>query len=414
MMLMQYAVQGSWMALAGKYFADPPPHGLGLSGAFVGTLFALMPLGSILSPLLIGQLADKHVRAERLQGIICLISGLVLLAISTVRTAEPLFWLMLVYSLLWAPTTTLTNAIAFTHLDQPQRDFGKVRVGGTLGFFVALCLLAGWRRLSPAPITGDIFMQAGVITLVFAVYSLWLPKTPPLHTGKTLPFIDALSLFKNRNFVIFSILGVLLASCLDFYYIFAAAYIGAPHPLGGVGVSADNVPLIMMLPQTSELVVMSTLGASLPRLGVKRAFSIGFIAWAVRFFFFAVSPTVGFAAAGLLMHGLCFTFVFAVASLYVNDVAPPSIRASAQALVTIGLFGFGRLIGSQVAGIVQGALTHPLATPTVVNGTTYTKETQWQLLFAIPTAVTLGIAIAFMLLFRADHHAAAPRMATSE
>jgi MFS family permease len=159
----------------------------------------------------------------------------------------------------------------------------------------------------------------------------------------------------------------------------------------------------MMLPQSSELIIMATLGASLPRLGVKRAFVIGFLAWSVRYALFAVSPEIGFAMSGLFLHGVCFTFVFAVASLYVNEVAPAAIRASAQALVTIGLFGFGRFLGSFFAGYAQKLVTHPLAHPIQIGGTTYKQQTNWEVLFAIPLVITAVAAVLMMVLFKEPH-----------
>lgn len=403
MMLLQYAVQGSWAALYGKYFADPPPKGLGLPGTFIGLLSSLLPLGMILSPLLIGQLADKYLRADRLQAILSVLGGIIFLFVAQARTEPSLFWLLLAYSVIFAPTTTLTNAIAFHHLKNPAKEFGTVRVGGTIGFFLALVSLAIWRRFQTAPIQGDIFILAGIYAIALGIYAISLPATHPQHTGKSLPFLDALSLLKNRNFRVFSILAFVLGCSLDFYYIFTSAYIGTPTQLGGVGISSESLPLLMMLPQTSELVIMATLGASLPRLGVKRAFAIGFLAWAVRYACLAVSPQIGFAVAGLLMHGVCFTFVFAVASLYVNEVAPPAIRASGQALVTIGLFGFGRFFGSFFAGSVQKLFTHSLTTPIQIGTTTYDKQTNWPLLFSIPLVITAVASVLMMWFFREPH-----------
>jgi nucleoside transporter len=400
MMLLQYAIMGSWQTLAGKYFTDPAPKGLGFSGAFVGFISSLLPIGYILSPLLIGQLADKYFRSDRLQSVLCALSGVVLLLLSQARTELSLFWLMLAFAFLFAPTTTLTNTIAFHHLQNPAKEFGIVRVGGTIGFFVALAGLSVWRGVQARPITGDIFMLAGVFALVFGLYGLTLPKTLPQHSGKTLPLIDALSLFRDRNFRIYSALAFLLACNLDFYYIFASAYIGAPRSLGGIGVSSEALPILMTLPQISEIIVMVSLGASLPKLGVKRAFVIGFFAWVLRYVLFAASPQLGFAVGGLFLHGICFTFVFAVASLYVNEVAPPAIRASAQALVTVGLFGFGRFFGSLISGYVQKAATTPLRPPVRLDGVTYDHATNWTLLFSVPIVATLIAAVLMVLLFR--------------
>ncbi len=401
MMLLEYAIWGAWAAVAGKYFTDPPPRGLGFPGSFSGLIFSLIPLGSILAPVLIGPLADKWVRAERLLGGLCLIGAVLLVFLAQARHETPMLWLMLAYALLFAPTTTLTNAIAFSHLKNAPKEFGYVRVGGTIGWFIALGCLAFWRSQAGGATAGDLFLLSALFSGVLGIYALTLPATRPQHTGSTMPLLDALGLFKDHNFKVFSASAFILGISLDYYYIFGSAYIGAPKELGGVGISGQALPTLMMLPQVSEILITATLGASLPRLGVKKALTIGFCCWALRYVLLTVSPSVSATSVALLLHGFCFAFVFAVASLYVNQIAPAGIRASAQALVTIGLFGFGRFFGSHLSGFVHGLMTEKVA-PREIGGVTYEKLTHWSAFYAVPLVTTLLATAVLVLFFRAD------------
>ncbi len=399
-MLLEYAIWGAWAAVAGKYFTDPQPRGLGFPGSFSGLIFSLIPLGSILAPVLIGPLADKWVRAERLLGVLCLIGTALLCMLAQVKEEMPMLWVMLAYALLFAPTTTLTNAIAFAHLKNAPREFGYVRVGGTIGWFIALGCLSLWRSQTGGATPGDLFLLSAVFSGVLGVYALTLPATRPQHTGNTLPLLDALGLFKDWNFRVFSAAAFILGISLDYYYIFGSAYIGVPKELGGVGISAQELPTIMMLPQVSEILITATLGASLPRLGVKRALIIGFCCWALRYLLLTVSPSLAATSVALFLHGFCFAFVFAVASLYVNQIAPAAIRASAQALVTVGLFGFGRFFGSHLSGFAHGLVTDPVAPPLIVGGIAYDKVTNWSAFYAIPLVSTLLATAVLVLFFR--------------
>lgn len=401
MMLLEYAVWGAWAAVAGKYLTDPRPAGLGFSGAYSGFLFSLLPLGAILSPLLFGQLADRYVRAERLQGSLSLLCAVVLFALG--RTTDPtgFFWWMVAYSFLFAPTVTLTNAIAFAHLPDPTREFGSVRVGGTFGWFLALGCLAALRAVLGGPVPGDLFFAASVFSVLLGVYSFLLPATPPAHrAGKALAFLEALALLRDRNFAVFFLLCFVIGAQLDFYYIFISAFLGTPPNLGGIGATTRDVPLLLMIAPISELVVMGFLGRIMPRLGIKRALAVGFAAWMVRFAIFATAGSVGVSVLGLAVHGLCFTFVFAVASLYVNLIAPPAIRASGQALVTLSLVGLGRYGGTFLAGWVHSAFTRPLPSPLVVEGLVYRSRTDWTGFFVVPLVLTTVATILLLALFR--------------
>lgn len=401
MMLLEYAVWGAWAAVAGKYLTDPRPAGLGFSGAYSGFLFSLLPLGAILSPLLFGQLADRYVRAERLQGVLSLLCAGVLFALGRTTDATGFFWWMVAYSFLFAPTVTLTNAIAFAHLADPTREFGSVRVGGTFGWFVALGCLAGARAVSGGPVPGDLFYAASVFSLLLGVYSFFLPATPPAHrSGRALAFLEALALLKDRNFAVFFLLCFVIGAQLDFYYIFVSAFLGAPPSLGGVGATTRDIPLLLMIAPISELFVMGLLGRIMPKLGIKRALAVGFAAWIVRFAVFATAGSVGASVVGLAVHGMCFTFVFAVASLYVNRIAPPAIRASGQALVTLSLVGLGRYAGTFLAGSVHSAFTHPLASPVSAGGLVYSTRTDWTGFFSVPLAMTTVATILLLAFFR--------------
>src|SRR5213082_2226502 len=42
----------------------------------------------------------------------------------------------LVFSLLYVPTLSVSNAIAFANLKDPAKDFGAIRMGGTVGWIL--------------------------------------------------------------------------------------------------------------------------------------------------------------------------------------------------------------------------------------------------------------------------------------
>jgi hypothetical protein len=45
--------------------------------------------------------------------------------------------LMLVHCLLYVPTISITNSIAFANMKDPEKEFGIVRMGGTIGWILA-------------------------------------------------------------------------------------------------------------------------------------------------------------------------------------------------------------------------------------------------------------------------------------
>ena len=66
-----------------------------------------------------------------------LVGGIILLLIATVTTYGTMVWLMLIYCFVYAPTLALTNSIAFMNLKDSGKEFGKIRVWGTIGWIAA-------------------------------------------------------------------------------------------------------------------------------------------------------------------------------------------------------------------------------------------------------------------------------------
>jgi MFS family permease len=84
---------------------------------------------------------------------------------------------------------------------------------------------------------------------------------------------------------------------------------------------------------------------------------------------------------------LGYTFFLFAGQMYVDKVAPPDIRASAQALIAVITLGFGNFIGTQITGFIMDL---------------FKKEDkfQWRYIFLVPCALTVACAIAFVLFFK--------------
>jgi len=85
----------------------------------------------MLSPFLVGLMADELFANQRLLAALHGIGGLLLWFASTRATFGAIYFILLVYSLCYMPTMALTNALAFRQMKDPKQDFGSIRVLGT-------------------------------------------------------------------------------------------------------------------------------------------------------------------------------------------------------------------------------------------------------------------------------------------
>jgi len=398
MMFLQYAIWGAWAPVLSSYLL----RDAGFSGAQVGWIYALLPLATIIAPVIGGQVADRYFATERVIGFLALTGGIVLLAVSRTQDYGLMLGLMLLYCLLYAPTLALTNSIAMANLADSEKEFGAIRVWGTLGWIAAGLLLSGWRWAGEGGAVpsaqGDMLFLAGLLSVAMGLQSFLLPHTPPQREGvRPWAFLESLKLLRSRDFAVFVGITFVVATELEFYYILTAPFLESE----AIGVSSRNIPAVMTIAQFAEIFVMAfMLSWALKRYGMRRTLAIGVIAWPVRYVVFAIGGPPWLVIASLALHGFCYVFFFVAAFIHVDKVAPPDIRASAQSLIAVIALGLGRFLGSLFAGGVRDFFTDA-------------GVTNWTMVFLVPCALTVACAVAFLLFFReesgADGAAAAGR-----
>jgi nucleoside transporter len=390
MMFLQYAIWGAWAPVLSAYLIND----LGFDGFQVGVIYALLPLATIISPFIGGQLADRYFSSEKVIALLQLSGGALLLVVARVTDYQLMVVLMFVYCLLYAPTLALTNSIAMINLESSEEEFGGIRVWGTLGWIAAGLLLSGWRSLAgdaALPIVaGDTLFLAGVISILMGFQSFTLPHTPASKEGvRPWAFLESLKLFKARNFAIFIGITFVVATELEFFYILTAPFLVSDQ----IGVSEASVPAVMTIAQVAEIFVMAfLLSHFLKKYGMRKTLAIGVIAWPIRYVIFAIGSPAWLVIASLALHGFCYVFFFVAAFIYVDNFAPPDIRASAQSLIAIVALGLGRFLGSLFAGWIKTEFT---------VGT----ETNWTGVFLVPSILTVLCAVAFLLFFREERPA---------
>jgi len=403
MMFLQYAIWGAWAPVLWAYLVGPTDAivaaeqgvavGLGFSQAAAGTIFGLLWLACILAPFTGGQIADRWVPTQWFLAVAHVVGGVLLVVMAREQAFGTVTALMAAYALLYAPTLALTNSLAFHHL-KSEKDFGTIRVWGTIGWIVAGWGLTGWRGgylliHSPLGIC-DSLMLAGIFSLIMGAFCFLLPHTPPTREApEPLAFRKAFVMLKNRNFLTFMLIAFVVTTELQFYY--------GPTPQfleGAMGIHNKWIPLVMTVAQIAEIIAMAVfLPIGLRVWGIRKCLAVGVIAWPIRYVFFALGPIGPLAImrplviASMTLHGLGYTFFFVVSQIFVDMVSPRDIRASAQSLLTLVTLGIGNWLGTQFTGYIVGKF---------LGGE---SPYAWTYIYMVPCALTVACAIAFLLLF---------------
>ena len=315
MMFLQYFVWGSWVVSIGGYMGAT----LHFDGLQISSIFSTTALGAIFAPLFVGYVADRFFATERVLAFLHFIGGGLLIVAAGQTEFRWLMGIMVGYSACYMPTLALTNSISFQNIGDPEKDFPRIRVFGTLGW-IAAGLVVG---IVLGGTNNAFFYLAGGSSILLAAICLFLPHTPPRGAaGGDVLGLGAIKLLKEPSFTVFAICSFLICIPLSFYYNYANLFL--------VQVDAPAPTALMVLGQISEVFFMAAMPFFILRLGVKNMLLVGMLAWVVRYLCFS---TLDFQLIllGLVLHGICYDFFFVASQIYVDKKAPRDMRASAKA-----------------------------------------------------------------------------------
>ena len=388
MMFLQYAVLGTWFVpLASYLLASPEEGGLAFTGTQVGHLYSTPAIAAIVSPFFIGIVADRYFSTERCLGVLHL-AGAVFLYLATRAEAGQfglMFSLVLLHTLCYLPTMALTNSISFRNMDKPEKQFPSVRVFGTIGWMV-VGLVVGLQTFGLNEVSaGPLYVASGLSALL-GCFCFILPHTPPTRErGESLAFVRALSMMKDRSFSIFIAVALLISIVLAFYYQLANPFL---HHLDDLDTSIELRPqALMTVGQFTEMLLLPFLPWFILKLGIRWTLALGMAAWCLRYLIFSGGSLWPVILIGLPLHGICYDFFFVMSQIYVDEKAPPDLRASAQGFLACVTLGLGMYLGNLLAGYTNDWAT--------VEGVT-----NWATLWLVPFSGALVSLALFLLFFR--------------
>jgi hypothetical protein len=268
--------------------------------------------------------------------------------------------LSVIYSVLYMPTLSLTNSIAFAHLRDPDREFPTVRVWGTIGWIAASWLFPlFWllrdvrpQALPPfyggvevAGVTGrlvDALIASGVLSILYAGYCFALPHTPPRPDSvEPLAFRKAFGLLRRRSFVVLVIASLLISVIHQVYFMQTAPFFSS------LGLQDSQIGPAMTIGQFAEIAVMMATGWLLSRLGFRWVITLGAFAYFLRYLVFATAALpVWLIVGSQALHGLCYACFFATAFIYVERIAETDVRHSAQTVFGMTILGIGPVVAA--------------------------------------------------------------------
>ena len=407
MSFLQFFVWGAWLTTIGTYCTE----GKGWTFGQFGAIFSTLALSSILMPSLIGIIADKWMRAERLYGLLHICYGGILLlvpnlawfqsqfpSLSTMPEYDLLYWVIFAGMICYMPTISLSNAVSYRILKMFEfdvvKDFPPIRVWGTIGFILAM-----WTtNLSGSKANSTQFIIAGTIAILLGIYAFTLPachpetKTQEKKSIVEILGLNAFKLFGNYQMALFFIFSMLLGAALQLSNMYGDAYLSSFTKDSTV---EQYSTIIYSISQISETIFILTIPFFLKRFGMKKVMLLALIAWVFRYGLFAVGGT-SFGVISIVLscvvYGMAFDFFLISGSMYIETTTDSKIRSSAQGLFIMMTNGFGAFFGTIASSkIIEKYYLLP-------NG-----QTDWSGAWTLFAIYSLVVAVLFAVLFKQKH-----------
>ncbi len=386
-MFLQYFIWGSWYVSMGTYLSKT----LHFEGSDIGLAYGAFAIGAMIAPFFVGLIADRFFASEKILAFLGIFGGVIMFCIPSLTAFNVFYPVLILYCATYVPTLALGNSLSLHHLADPKRDFPVIKTLSAVGWIAGGVTLSVVLKAEQSAVQ---FYLAGAASIALGLFSLALPHTPPKKTGKNVRIdeilgLDALALLKKPSFAIFIACMFLICIPLYFYFVNMNLYI---TELGWTYSAAK-----MSLAQVSDVIFLLLLPLMLRTLGYKKTIFIGILSWAARYFLLAGSVSNGDLAtplifAAILLHGVCYDFLFIAGQLYVDDEANERMRGAAQGFIAFILWGVGNFVGSTLAGKSQGAHT--------IKGPLETVTHDWHGIWIYPAWGAVAVLVIFLIFFR--------------
>ena len=369
MMFLLYFALGAWSLSFPSYQLARPGVGLAFTSGQVAWVASAFALAGMAATPLVGLLADRLFRADRLLAVTSLVAAGFLAAAAawcdhraavTATAADPagaaagtfgpLFALMLGVHFHLQLALTLGTVVALRNLPDPG-GFSRSRMWGTVGWVVAGNAVA---LVLVGVSTQPVYLGAAAFAAL-GVYALTLPATPPAGrgtAGRTLGEafgLPAVALFGNRSFAVYVAVTVVVVAMNQFYGVYAHRF------LTDRGLTPAE--RYLTLGQAAEVGILFVVPWLHPTRRLKALLLVGLGGWVVRALALRYGSDAVILTLGVPMHGWAFAFFQVVGAVYLDREAPAHLRASVQAVLAFVTGGLGNFAGNLFAGAVVAAHT---------------------------------------------------------
>jgi PPP family 3-phenylpropionic acid transporter len=318
---------------------------VGLSKSSIGFLIGWTPVVALAVQPFWGMLGDR-VRLKNHLLVVLLAANTVIIALFPLQRG--IAWvavLLVLLKVFQGPAGNMSSTIVLEDLKRRGREFGPVRMAGTIGY------MAYYLALGPVLATWGFsaaFLLSAATLLGALAASLFLPKVAGGRPQNAK--VSYKALYGNPELVLLTLFACLLMMMMYHYYNSFTIYLR--ELTGGDGLGA----LAVAISTVGEIPFLLVAGRIVKRFGIRRTLIAAGCMMGIRFLIwgFVVNPTV--LLVSQLLHTTNFIVLDYCLAVYINDKMPAELKATGQAFKAVVGFTLPLAIGSPIVGILSDLL----------------------------------------------------------
>ncbi len=319
----------------------------GFSGTQIGLLAGLSPLITLFAAPLWTGFADSTRRHRLVLSVTLLGFSLFAFILPFLQTFLPVLLVVILFSFFMAPISSLADSATMSMLGAEKSMYGRVRLGGTLGFAIA------------APLAGQLVQKYGIQWAFWGASILYfldfLTSQKFVHASALNHAAESMAearrtLMKNPRWLVFlgAALGGGIAMSVSNSYFF-------PY-MKEIGANETTMGLALTIGTICEVPVMFFGNHLLKKFKAYPLFLLSLVVTGLRLLLFSVAGSPNQALVIQLLNGLSFPAMWMAGVAYTDEHASAGMSATAQGIFGAVVFGIGTAIGGFLGGALLGSI----------------------------------------------------------
>ncbi len=318
---------------------------LGFSGTEIGILTGITPLISLVGGPFWTGVADSTQRHRAVMSMAVGAGVLTGLIFPFLRGLLVVAVVISLFTFFASPIVALSDNATMASLGEEKNKYGRVRLGGTLGWAISASLVGV--LVEHFGLRMSFWSYAVLMFLALLVVQKFV--FPRQVAGVSLR--QGLRHFTtSRRWILFLALGVVVGLGVVVINNYLFVY------MKEVDASESVMGFAMTLATAAELPVLFFANLLLKRLGTRRLMRIAALLSGLRLLLLAAFNSVEGILATQLLNGLNYPLFGVAAVAYADEHAPAGMKSVAQGLYGSMTFGLGSALGGLMGGVLLDAV----------------------------------------------------------